>query len=510
MSRRGRWSISRAASLVTVITAGSAVLGLGRDIVIAAVFGAGPALDAYLVAQGVMSMVLGLVASAVARSVTPVTAREASQEDGECRGHRGFDVALTVTLILLGLAAVVVGMLAEPVTTLIAPGFSGAQAQATASLTRIVLVATVLIAGTNLLAAVVQAHGRFAWSSLEGVPFNIVMIIAAAVFGPEHGVYALAVGFVVGSGARLLMQFPPVRSLRIPLRPRLDLRDPSFREIARLVPPMLVGTALVEINTMVDRAVASTLDEGAITALSYGWRLIHLPESLVVTALLVPLYPALGAVADDRPELRRLTHKGLSVVVTVLTPACVILFLAAGPVITLVFGHGAFDQEAIALTRTAIVWYVPGLLALGCRRIVVRASYAVGDARAPVVVAIIAMLINVVGDLLLAGPMGVAGIAVATTASLIFAAAANTWLLHHRHQAVSLLGFGGLLLRAGLAAGAALVAGSLVSAWLSAWPDLVTAAGIAVVVAAAYIGALFALRAPERRVWTQVLRLGRG
>ncbi|MDD9207105.1 lipid II flippase MurJ, partial [Georgenia sp. 10Sc9-8] len=361
----GRWSITHAALLVTGLTAVSTVLGFVRDVVIAAVFGAGANLDAYLVAQGLMNIVLGLVATAMARSVTPVVAREAAMEKAGCRGHPSFDVALTVTMVVLGVGGIVMGLLAGPVTAVLAPGFDGEHAATTQHLTRIVLVATVLVAGTNLLAAVAQAHGRFVWSSLEGVPFNIIMIATAALFGPRYGITALAVGFVVGSAARLLLQLPPLRSLGTRVRPRWNLRDPGFREIAHLVPPIMVGSAIGNVNTMVDRAVGSTLEEGAITALSYGWRLVNLPETLLIASLLVPLYPALSAAARNGPEVRRLVGRGLSVTVTVLAPLCVVLVIVAAPVVQLAFGHGAFDDEDAAATASAVVWYAPGLLALG-------------------------------------------------------------------------------------------------------------------------------------------------
>lgn len=504
----GRWSIARAAVLVAGLTAVSTVLGFVRDVVIGAVFGAGAQLDAWFVAQGVMNVVLGLIAWAMARSVTPVTAREAARERAEgtgCRGHRGFEVSLTLTVLVLGLAGVVVGLLAAPVTSLLAPGFDDAQTATAAALTRIVLVATVLVAGTDLLASLAQAHGRFAWSSLQGVPFNLVMIAAAGVFGPRYGITALAVGYVAGSAARLLMQLPPVLALGARIRPRWELRDPGFREIVRLVPPMLVGNAVVNVNTLVDRAVGSTLGDGAISALSYGWRLVDLPETLVIAALLAPLYPALGAAADDRPELRRLVDRGLSVVVTVLTPICTVFVVAASPLVASAFGHGAFDAGDVRATATAVAWYAPALLALGCRQVVVRASYALGDSRGPVVVAVLAMVVNVAGDLVLAPLMGLAGIAAATTASLAVAALLNAGLLHRRHAGLDPRSAAGLLGRALLLAAVAGGAGLGVREALPVLPPIVLAVVLAAVVGGTYLLGLTALRAPERRLLGEVL-----
>lgn len=509
---QNRWSISRAAVVITALTAISTLLGFVRDVVIASVFGAGPELDAFLVAQGLMTLLLGLIATAVAKSVTPTVAREVAEErtdPGRCVGHRSFDTALTVTLVVLGVSAMLLGLLAGPVTSVIAPGFSDDQAELTAGLTRVMLVATVLIAGTNLIAALVQAHGRFVWSALEGVPFNLTMITAAALFGPDHGVKALAVGFVVGSALRLLIQLPPVRRLRIGLRARLDLRDQGFQEIARLVPAMLVGTAIVNVNTMVDRAVGSTVGDGAITALSFGWRLIHLPETLIITALLVPLYPALGAAVRHQDELRRLVGRGLDVSLTVLTPVAIVLAVTAVPLVTLVFGRGAFDGHAVMLTATALAWYAPGLVALGCRAIVVKASYSIGDPRAPMVVAVVAMVVNVVGDIVLAPIMGVAGIALATTASLVLAAVVNLMLLHRRHQAVDIRAVGGLVSRTAALALVSGTAGVLLAAWTQGMAPAAAILLTAGVVSVVFYGGVILLRGPERAVLSDVWRIAR-
>ncbi|MDQ3276146.1 MAG: murein biosynthesis integral membrane protein MurJ [Actinomycetota bacterium] len=507
-------NVTRAAALVTALTALSTVLGLGRDVVIAGVFGATAALDAYFVAQGLMNVVLGLVAGAMARAAVPVAAREAAAEGAQCASHRSIDVALSVTLVVLGLATLLMWLGAGAVVTALAPGFDGAQAELARDLTRVVLLATVLIAGTNLLAALAQAHGRFGWAGVQGVPFNLVMIVAAAGFGPRYGVTALAGGFVVGSAVRLLLQLVPLRAIGARLRPSFTLSDPGFREIARLVPALLVGSAVGNVNTLVDRAVGSTLADGTISALGYAWRMVSLGETLLVASLLTALYPALGAASADLPRLQGLVSRGLAVTAVVLTPVSAVLVCAAHPAVTVLFGRGSFDADDAAMTATAVLWYAPALLALGWREVVTRASYAVGDSSGPVVVAIGAMVINVVGDLTLGRIYGIAGLAASTSLSLLVAAAANTWLLGRRHRVVGVASTGPLLARAlllgtlatlvGLATGRAVGVGSA--------DDVTTALGhgtlIGAVVLVVYALGLIAVRAPEGRAfWGSVRQL---
>lgn len=499
-------SVGRAASVVALLTALSLLLGFGRDVVIAAVFGASADLDAYFVAQGLMNVVLALVAGAMAKASVPVLAREARAEGARCGDHRSLDVALTVAVLVLGVGGVVMWLVAGPVVAVLAPGFDAGQRALAVTLTRVVLVATVLVAGTNLVGAAAQSHGRFGWSGFQGVPFNLTMIVAAGVFGPRYGVLALAVGFVVGSATRLLVHVPAVRAIGLRIRPSLELRHPGFREMARLVPALLLGSAIGNVNTLVDRAVGSLFADGTISALSYGWRVVNLGEMLVVASLMGALYPALGAAAQDPPELRRLVSRGLSIASVLLTPLSIALACAAVPLVTLAFARGSFGPDDVASTSSAVLWYAPALLALGWRELVVRASFAVGDSSGPVVVAAVAMLVNVAGDLTAGLRWGIPGLAAATSASLVCAAALNTWLLHRRHGALPTAGLGALLARTGGAAVVATAVGVLVARALaspglpSTLDALWTSAGIAAAVALAYGGVLALVRAPELRL----------
>ncbi|MGY2079849.1 murein biosynthesis integral membrane protein MurJ [Modestobacter sp. SYSU DS0657] len=495
--------IARAATLLVSLTAVSQVLGFVRDAVIAAVFGAGAALDAYLVSQGVMNLVLALVAGALARAVVPPVSRAAADGERE-RAGRTVQTVLTLAVLVLVAGAVLVLLGTEQVVAVLAPGFDEETAALAVELTRIVLVAALFIAGTDILAAAAQAHGRFFGSGVQGVPFNLVMITAALWLGPRWGVEALALGFVVGSAVRLLTQLPAVRSAGIRLRPRLALRDPDVREVLRLTPPLLVGSAVVNVNTLVDRAVGSSLGEGVITSLNLGFRLVSLVESLLVATVVAALYPAFSAAggAERRAELRGLVDRALRVLLLVLAPVTAVLVVAARPLVELAFGRGDFDAAAIAATSTAAGWYAAAILGMALRSVASRASLAVGDRRSPTLVALVAMAVNVVGDLTLGLAFGIAGIAAATSLSLLVAAALGLALLARRHDGVALSALSGSLARLG---GAAL-AGGLLAAVLLAWlgPDegglvgsLVRLAVAGAAVLVAYLGVLVVLRAPE-------------
>jgi len=280
------------------------------------------------------------------------------------------------------------------------------------------------------------------------------------------------------------------------------------------VPALLVGSAVGNVNTLVDRAVGSTLADGTISALGYAWRMVSLGETLLVASLLTALYPALGAASADLPRLQGLVSRGLAVTAVVLTPVSAVLVCAAHPAVTVLFGRGSFDADDAAMTATAVLWYAPALLALGWREVVTRASYAVGDSSGPVVVAIGAMVINVVGDLTLGRIYGIAGLAASTSLSLLVAAAANTWLLGRRHRVVGVASTGPLLARALLLGGLATLAGVATgrAVGVGSADDVTTALGhgtlIGAVVLVVYALGLIAVRAPEGRAfWGSVRQL---
>ena len=499
----GLSTVLRSTAVLTALAAVSGLLGFGRDATIAAVFGVTPAVDAYLVAQGSMNLVLALVAAAAAKALVPAVSRSVA-EGTPRRSDALASTVLTLALVVLVPAAAVMALAAETVIAVLAPGFPPEVAAEAARLTRIMLLATVLVAATDIVAAVCQAHGRFFFSGLQGIPFNLVMIAATVALGARWGADALAVGFVVGSALRLLVQWPAVRAAGVRLRPSLRVRQPGVAEVMRLMPALLLGTALVNVNTLVDRAVGSGEAEGTIAALSFGWRLVTLPYTLLIISLVAALYPAMSALAapDRRTELRRTTERALGGVLAVLTPVVAVLLVLTEPLVRVLLGRGQFDGAAVDMTATAISWFALGLLGVATVEVCSRAFYALGDSRTPVALSVLGMAVNVGGDLLLGRAFGVAGLAAATTASFLLVASAQVVALHVRHRAVELAALCGRLLRCALAGSVAgsvawLIAVSVPASTAAVPADLAVLALAGAGCLASYIGTLACLGGPE-------------
>ncbi|EKP94128.1 murein biosynthesis integral membrane protein MurJ [Thermaerobacter subterraneus] len=518
--RRGRGlaaqGVAAATLIIALLTAASRVLGFVREAVYASVFGASPELDAFLVAQGVPNLILGLVSTAIATAATPVLAGLVASGQRDQAG-RTFSRLATMVLLVVVPGLVLLGVLAEPVVRVMAPGFGPHQVRLAAGLTRILLVASLFVTGMNLLTGLLHAHRRFTGPAFTGIPFNLVMIAAAVLFGARYGPWALAVGFTVGSLLRVLVQLPEARGVGFRQRWEVRLDDPGLRAIAALLPPLFLSAAVTEVNVFVDRMVGSTLGEGIISALNYAFRVVTLPHGLLAMALVQALYPSLGAVAapgtGNEAAFRRLLQQGMGMLMVVLAPMTVALLVLRDPIVAFVYGRGSFDARDAALTALALAAYGLGLVPMALRDLATRALYARRDSRTPALVAVAAMAVNVAGDVVLGRWLGITGLALATTLSFTTGLVLLLGHLHHRQRALDLAD---LLARAGRVAVAAVASAGVMQAayrlLLARWEVPVAALGAgtagAVVELAlvalpgaagclAYLAVLLLLRAPE-------------
>ena len=311
----------------------------------------------------------------------------------------------------------------------------------------------------------------------------------------------LAIGFVVGSAVRFVFQLPAARRIRLSLRPSVRLRDPGFREVLSLVPPLLVGSAILNVNTMVDRAVGSAQGAGTIASLGYGWRIVTLAEVVLVAAFTTTLFPAFSTLGgpEQRAQLRRATERVLGVVVVLISPVVIVLAVGAKPIVVLLFARGNFDHRAVTLTAVAVAMYSVSLAGMAVREVVARTCLAVGDSRTPVLTALAAMAVNVVGDLTLGVRYGVAGLALSTSMSVVLAAVVLSMLAARRHRAVALRPLASTTLAVLAATAVAAAAGTLVVRVLPvrhAGDALLSLGAVGIVCLTLYTGVLLLLRVP--------------
>jgi putative peptidoglycan lipid II flippase len=328
--------------------------------------------------------------------------------------------------------------------------------------------------------------------------------VTAWTLGVEAPVYFILAGAVLGGLLQWLFLVPFARSAGMRFRPLLDLHDPDLREVGRLIVPRLFGVGVVQVNILVGRMLASQLGEGNVAALYFGSRITELTLGVfaisIATVVLPPL-SRLGA-AGDREGMRGTLSFALRQVTLITVPAAVGLIVLREPIIRVLFERGAFDAESTAMTAAGLAGYAVGLVGVAAVRIVAPGFYALRDTRTPVRVAAVAMLVNIVGCLVLRGPLQIAGIALASSIAGLFSAVVLLVLIRRRLGGIGGSELTASVLRVGVAS--ALMAAVLIpgaGVWApAAARGLAAAAGLAGLLAlgmAVYFGALWALRAPE-------------
>lgn len=412
-----------AAAIIMIMTLLSKLLGFGREMAIAARFGASAQTDAYKMGQLIPMVLLSSVAAALGTTFIPVLTEylhKKSQEDANRYVNNVFNVVALICIVLI-----VVGVALAPLLVkIVAPGFKGESFELTVKLSRIMFPLIIFNALAAIATGYLQAHQQFTVPALVGIPFNIV-IIGQLLFFNGWGIYGLAVSTVLAVASQLLIQWPAAFKCGYKYRFVVDFKEPGLRKVLSLVVPVLIGTMAGQINTLVDRMLASGLPVGSVSALDFGNRVNSIVLGIFISAITTVLYPTMAGLyaQRDMQRLKDTLNMGVRVISMLTLPMMVGFIVLRQPIIRLLFERGAFDARATNMTATALLFYSMGLVALGIRDLTSRAFFAMQDTRTPTINGIIAVAINVVLNLILVRFMGLGGLALATSIAAIVTSA---------------------------------------------------------------------------------------
>src|SRR5205809_3147086 len=419
-----RAQVVQAAGVIGLATLLSRILGFARDMVLARLFGAAPAADAFFVAYRIPNLLRELFAEgSMSAAFIPVFSEYLAQRTKRDAWELASAAFTTLLTILTGVC--VLGILtARWIVPLIAPGFSeGSEKQALTILLAQIMFPYLLFIGLSAVAmGVLNSIRRFAAPAFSPVMFNIAIIGSAFLLAPlfDQPILAVAVGVVVGGLAQFLIQLPALNKAGFLFAWRFDFNHDGVRRIGWLMAPALIGLSVTQINVLVSTILASFFPGGP-TYLFYGMRLIHFPLGIFGVALATALLPSLSTQAanGELDALRGTLGFGLRLIFFMIAPAMVGLMLLRLPIVHLFFEHGQFTAADTQGTAAAVLAYAVGLWAFAGVRIVVSAFYSLQDTRTPVLVAAVALAANIALSLLLMGPLRHAGLALATALSAI-------------------------------------------------------------------------------------------
>jgi len=432
----------RSAGLIGTAIMTSRVLAVGRETMLAALFGASDAMDAFNVAFRVPNLLRDLFAEgAISSAFVPTFTRVLTTEGRPAAWRLGNLVVNTLAAITV--ACVAIGWFFAPaLARALAPEYAlvPGKLELTTLLTRLMLPFLTMIAIGVAMMGMLNALRRFFIPALSPAMFNIATLLSAVTLVPLMPyvgwppIAGIAIGTVIGGAGQILIQWPVLRREGWRYAPILDFKDAGLREVMTLMAPGTIGLAAVQINVFVNTVLATGEGTGAVSWLNYAFRLMYVPIGLfgisIGTAALTEV--SQHAAVQNTAGMRATLSSAIRLMMTLNIPATVGLIVLAQPIVALVLERGHFGQADTAATAAALVCYAPGLLGYGIVKIASPTFYALRDSRTPVLVSLVSIASNVILNLVLVRSAGYRGLAIGTAAGALVNAGLLLWLLRRR------------------------------------------------------------------------------
>ena len=517
---RPETGLARSAAILGIGNIASRVIGLLRETIVSYYFGASGALSAFTVASNVPAMIYDLlVGGMLSAALVPVFSAYARREQREELG-RIASAMLTLIALAMGVLVLLLEVFAGPLANVLGDFSDPALQVVLTNCLRLLAPALLLFGLTGGATGLLYALKRFSYTALSATVFNLGIVLAAPLLARRIGVYALPLGVVTGSLIQLAVMAPGLRDVRLRFSAAWD--HPAVRRIVRLYIPIALGLIVTQIQIIMDRRWASGTGAQSVSWMRYATTLIQMPLGLVPVAVSLAALPGLSQRASegDWDGFRETFGRGLRLVLVLLIPAAVGLWVLAGPVIRLLFEHGAFEPYDTFWTAMALRFYLLGLMFAGVDFLLNYTFYARQNTRTPAIVGVIAVGLYFITALTLKGPLGFLGLVLADSVKQFGHAAIMIVLLlssvgRTRDQRILSTLFKTI--------GAALAMG-LAVAWLSRWlaprlPGGISGELLVVLLAGGAGGAFYvlalnalgvseieALLAPARRLVSRVVR----
>ncbi|MEW6207998.1 MAG: murein biosynthesis integral membrane protein MurJ [Acidobacteriota bacterium] len=446
-----RASVARSAGIVSLAVMSSRVLGLVREMIFAYFFGASKSFanDAFVIAFRIPNLLRDLFAEGALSSAFVPVFSEHLVNKGEKAAFRLSNLVATALIVVLG-AIVVLGMIFAPqLVAAIAHGFQSDPEKfaLTVRLTRIMMPFILLVALAAQAMGVLNSRDRFAVPALSSTFFNLGSIIGGVLFAvflvdptfshpvisiidnPTEGIIGMACGVLIGGFLQLAVQVPSLHREGFRYRPELSFTDPGMRQIFKLMGPAVLGAAAVQINVLINSNFASSIvnpatgmiDNGPVSWLSYAFRLVQFPIGVFGVAIATATLPAVSrsAAMKEIDDFRHTIAGSVRLALLMTIPSAVGLAVLSRPIIALIYQRGGFTSADTDHTAGALTFYAVGLAGYAAIKILAPAFYALGDARSPMIFAVVSIATNFLLNWSLRDLLQERGLALATSVSAL-------------------------------------------------------------------------------------------
>lgn len=406
---------------IMIITMISKIFGFGRELALSYYFGASFVTDAYLISTSIPLVIFSLVGVGINSAFIPIFTSISENESKE-RAFTFTSRLLLSLFIMCTFSYFIILVFTPQIVKIFASGFFGDILKLTVKYTRISALIIYFVIITNLFTALLQVNNKFYIASIIGIPFNITYVIGIYIAYLKGNVY-LPIVTVIAYLIQALMLVYPVYKLGYKFKCSIGIKDKYLKQMIIIAFPAIIGSSLEQVNYLVDKTVASKIGiEGGITLLNYSSKLNLAISGILISSLLVVFFPKVSKLVakDDRITLKNEILNSINFTIIVSVPISILILILRYEIISFLFKRGNFNESNTIITAKCLLYYSIAFTFIGLREISNGVFYALKNTRTPVINAVIGVSLNIFLNLILSKYLGLSGIALATTISIIF------------------------------------------------------------------------------------------
>lgn len=425
-----RHKYGRAAVLIVLCTMVTKVFGAGRDLVLSYCYGSTIVSDAYILATTLPVTIFAFIYEGIAASYIPVSTRLNSLEERNQLTNNLINLLWCLTAIVV----ILIEIFPEQVIKIFASGFSQEALQIAVYITRLSVLGVFFSSTTYVLTYYLNYHNSFYVPAIRAIPMDLAVIISIFAGAGTKNLFPIAFGVPLSLLISLLFIFPFAINKGYRYRFTLSVSDENIKNIIVWSIPVIVSTAIADINSIIDRQFASWLITGGISVLTYSSRTLDVIRTTLFVPVITVLFPAFSRDIHmgEKEKVAAAASKAFSMLSLIAIPLTFGTMALSEEIISVLFQRGAFDRQAAFVTGNCLKFYAAALWAYAIITITTKIFHAMTDMKSPMRISVIGVVINIMGNICFSKFFGISGLSIATSVSVITIALMQYFLLNYK------------------------------------------------------------------------------
>jgi putative peptidoglycan lipid II flippase len=406
-------NVAKYSAIISGILITSKVIGFVREMLTATQFGASIESDIFKTATRIPNLFYSCVAAALVTSFIPTFA---SFKNDKKKAHLFFNNIFNILFIICVCLSIIGIALTPDITKLFVSGFKENELIETYKMTRLTMPAIIFLSLSGLQVGFLQSYGTFLPPALTSIVSSIIMIIGILLIS-KFGTIAAVMGFFLGSVAQVIFQKPFMKGYKYKFY--VNIKDENVKKMLLLSVPILLGTAVSQVNVIVDSRFASNLAPGSISIIDYASKVSTIINQVFIVSITTILYPMLTEKYsnDDKKDFHDLIIRSINMVVIIAIPLICGMFVLSTPLVKILLEHGKFSSNDTLTTSICLKYLSLGALGYSLIDILGKVFYSAKDTVTPMINGIITVGLNILLIVILVPRLGVNGLAISTTVS---------------------------------------------------------------------------------------------